>query len=57
MITAIAAALEFLLKHIDLIEAIESAIESGASKESVLRAIRESQIAASDAAMHEALDP
>lgn len=46
-------ALQFLLEHAGLIDAIKDAIDAGTSKEDLLRVIRESQIAASDAAMKE----
>lgn len=49
--------LVFLLDHIALITALKDAIDSGASNASLLKAIRESQIVASDAAMHAELDP
>ena len=48
--------LSFLIEHLSLITAIKEAIDSGASNDSLLKAIRESQIAASDAIMHAELD-
>ncbi len=43
--------LSFLAAHAVIIEAVMEAIGSGASKESILKAIRASMIEASDAAM------
>lgn len=48
---------EFLLKHGELINAIMEAIEGGATKEEVLKAIRASVVAASDAEMKRELTP
>lgn len=48
---------EFLLKHGDLINAVMQAIEGGASKEEMLKAIRASMVAVSDAEMKRELDP
>ncbi len=48
---------EFLLKHGDLINAVMEAIEGGASKEEMMKAIRASMVAASDAEMRRELNP
>ncbi len=48
---------EFLLKHGDLINAVMEAIEGGASKEEMMKAIRASMVAASDADMEVELKP
>lgn len=45
----------FLTNHWDLVVAIIQAIESGASKESLLAAVRAAQIEASDSVMREEL--
>lgn len=42
---------EFFIKHGDLINALFEAIEGGATKEELLKAIRASMVAASDAEM------
>ncbi len=42
---------EFLLKHGDLINAVMEAIEGGASKEEMMKAIRASMVAVSDVDM------
>lgn len=57
IITTIAEIGSFLLEHADTIVAIKEAIGSGASKEDVLRAIRSSMVAASDALMDQELGP
>jgi hypothetical protein len=49
--SAIADVLGFLLEHLGLIEAIKNAIGCGCSKEALLKAIKEAEIAASDALM------
>ncbi len=48
---------EFLLKHGDLVNAVMEAIEGGASKDEMMKAIRASMVAVSDADMKEELDP
>ncbi len=53
----IAAFLTFLLTHADLVNAIWEALDSGTSKEALLKAIRESQIAASEAMVEADLGP
>ena len=53
----IAKILAFLLEHVELVEAIYEVIEGGAKKEDVLKAVRATAIAASDAEMHRELDP
>ncbi len=47
----------FLINHLDLISAIKDAIDGGAKHEDVLKAIKASMVAASDAEMHRELDP
>jgi len=42
---------EFLLKHGELVNALMEAIEGGTTKEELMRAIRASMVAASDAEM------
>ncbi len=55
MMTFMLALGEFLLKHADLVNAVMEAIEGGASKEEMLKAIRASMVAASDAEMQREL--
>lgn len=57
MVTFMLALGEFLLKHGDLVSAVMEAIEGGASKEEMLKAIRASMVATSDADMKVELDP
>ncbi len=45
----------FLLEHADVIDEIRDVIESGASKDSVIRAIRALKVKVSDQAMQEEL--
>lgn len=47
--------LMFLLEHADLIEALRDALKGGATREELLKTIRASQVAASDALMREEL--
>lgn len=46
-----ASVLLFLAEHFDLVEALIEAIAGGASKESLLKAIKASMVTASDEAM------
>jgi len=48
--------LAFLAEHVDLVEAIFDAITKGASKDSIKAAIKQAEIAASDATMREELN-
>ncbi|MCL2724865.1 MAG: hypothetical protein FWD69_10560 [Polyangiaceae bacterium] len=48
----IVTVLETLLAHADLIVALVEAIEGGASKEKLMKAIKAEMVAASDAVMH-----
>jgi hypothetical protein len=48
---------EFFLKHGELINALFEAIEGGATKEELLKAIRASMVAASDEEMKRELGP
>lgn len=52
-----AAALAFLFEHLDVVEALYEVITGGAKKTDVLKAIRATAVAASDAEMHKELDP
>lgn len=54
---AIGEALEFLLRHLDLIDAIRRALDSGATKEDVLKGIERTIVAASDEQMRRELPP
>lgn len=54
---AVGAALAFLLENLDIIEAVGKAIAGGASKEDLLKGIKATMVAASDAEMHRELDP
>ncbi len=45
----------FLLEHADLIDLVMKAIEGGASKEDLVKAVRASMVAASDAEMRREL--
>ncbi len=47
----------FFLEHGEIINALFEAIEGGATKEELLKAIRASMVAASDAEMKRELDP
>lgn len=51
------AVLMFLLEHLDLITAIKDALDGGASKADILKGIKASMVAVSDADMHIELDP
>ena len=48
---------EFLLAHSDLITDIQVALEGGASKDALKKAIRDSMVAASDAVVEIELGP
>ncbi len=48
---------EFLLSHADLLNALMEAIEGGADKDSLMKAIRASMVAAADEQMKRELDP
>ncbi len=48
---------EFLLSHADLLNALMEAIEGGASKDELMKAIRASMVAASDEQMKRELKP
>lgn len=54
---AIASFLRFLLAHMDLVEAIYDAVDGGMSKDDILKAIRDAQIAATKAAVEADLGP
>ncbi len=54
---AIAAFLAFLTEHMDLIMAVYDAVDGGTKKEDILKAIRQAQIDATDAAMKADLGP
>ncbi len=47
----------FLVEHLGLLEALKDAIDGGTSKEELMKAIKASMVAASDAEMHRELDP
>lgn len=49
--SALTSILAFLLEHADLIGDIKEAVESGVTKDSLRKIIRESMVAASDAQM------
>lgn len=51
MIPAISAFLTFLLEHTELLNALMEAIEGGADKDSLMKAIRASMVAAADEQM------
>ncbi len=55
--TMIAAFLSFLLTHANLINAIWEAVDGGATNEQILKAIRSSMVAASDAVVEAELGP
>lgn len=48
---------QFLLEHGDIINAVMDAIQGGADKEQMMKAIRASMVAASDAEMKRELKP
>ena len=52
---ALGQVLAFLWTHADVIAAIVKAIESGASKDSILAALKKAEVEASDAIMKEEL--
>jgi len=54
---ALAEIAAFLLEHADLIGELSNAIKGGASKDDLKKAIRDSLVAASDAAMKAELGP
>ncbi|MBA2684750.1 MAG: hypothetical protein H0U66_09690 [Gemmatimonadaceae bacterium] len=47
----------FLLEHADLIDLVMKAIEGGASKDDLVKAVRASMVAASDVEMARELKP
>jgi hypothetical protein len=57
MVAMIVPFLTFLLDHADLLNAIWEAVQGGATKEDILKAIRASQLAAADAAVEADLGP
>lgn len=54
---AIAAFLNFLTEHMDLVMAVYDAIDGGMQKDDILKAIRQAQIDATDAAVKADLGP
>ena len=54
---AIAAFLAFLQQHMDLVMAVYDAVDGGMRKEDILKAIRQAQIDATDAAVQADLGP
>ena len=48
---------QFLLEHGDLVNAVMEAVDGGAKKEDILKAIRASMVAASDEVMKQELKP
>jgi hypothetical protein len=54
---AILPFLSFLIEHLDLVNALYEAILGGATKEDMLKAIRDGQIAVADAAVLADLGP
>ena len=54
---AIAAFLAFLQEHMDLVMAVYDAVDGGMKKEDILKAIRQAQIDATDAAVKADLGP
>jgi hypothetical protein len=57
MEAAVLSFLTFLIEHGDLVKALYDAIGGGASKSDILKAIRDSQIAATEVAVEADLGP
>jgi hypothetical protein len=55
MIESLVAIGTFLLQHADLVSAIKDAIDGGASKQELMKAIERAMVAASDAQMKKEL--